>query len=363
MPFEIISRGVYRYNGVIYHEVDCGGGGNCLFLSLAYLLRFNNLDTAATHQLVRGYSAAILTNWVGGLPFWAGGLYELPTQVKATQMANNAEWGTITATLAVAVHYNTFHVTILGPNLNDVYEVTNHSIDPNIIPRLFLFYSGYNHYRALIPAADIGGVPDGMRLDKADERKLTASLFASLKTSSSSSSLTNTSSASNNCFLEIHHINVGQGDAALIFVKDEFQAIVKSILIDTGESFNDVRKYFETRIGYGDFRPLDIMILSHWDKDHMGAAADIINAKKYTQGDLRIIDLGDPESEDQDAALFLKDFRNDKRRELPSLYKPLVDDCLGFTLSCYMFNGLAKSEKVSSCRVRIGKAIPKIIFL
>ncbi len=53
MPFTVISRGVYRYNGVIYHDVDCGGGGNCLFLSLAYLLRFNNLDTAATHQLVQ----------------------------------------------------------------------------------------------------------------------------------------------------------------------------------------------------------------------------------------------------------------------------------------------------------------------
>jgi beta-lactamase superfamily II metal-dependent hydrolase len=343
MPFEIISRGVYRYNGVIYHEVDCGGGGNCLFLSLAYLLRFNNLDATASHSQARGFSAAILTNWVAALPGWIGHQYEQPTAEVAAKMANDGVWGTVTAALAVAVHYNTIELTILGPKTDDVHLVDNLSGGGGRT-RLFLFYSGYNHYRALIPAADIGGVPDGMRLDKNEERKLTASLFASLKTTSTSSSLTNTTSASSNSYLEIHHIDVGQGDATLIYVKDEFKSIVKSILIDTGES-DAVSDYLNVRISYGDFRPLDILIMSHWDRDHMGAAAALIKAEKYTQQNLRIIDLGDPESEDQDAMYFLKDFRKHPGRELPTLYRPLVDDCLGFTLYCYMFNGLVGAKK------------------
>lgn len=384
MCFEIVSQGVYTYKDVTYHEVDCGGGGNCLFLSLAYLLRFYNIDAAATHQKVREYAADIFENWLTfDMPDWADGHgYEVPDVEEAYDMGRNGYWGTKTAVLAIVTHYANINVTILGPEEDDVYHVDNlTSDDPRT--RIFLFYSGYNHYRALIPHASINLVPDGMRIDKGVERKISSTLFASLKTTSISSLFTNTSSSSTKSYLEIHHIDVGQGDCTLIYVKDEFKSIVKSILIDTGEKygfiksepesssigpenfeFGTVGKYLETMINYGDFRPIDILIMSHWDKDHMGAAAELIKAEKYTQKNLRIIDLGDPEDEDEDAATFLKTYRKHPGRELPTLNKPLVDDCLGFTLTCYMFNGLvmsAKGEDYVTCWQH-WKEFPKTTF-
>lgn len=355
MCFEVTSPGVYKYRGVTYHEVDCGAGGNCLFLSLAYLLRLYGLDDAATHKNVRWNACEILEYWCfNDHPNWIDTVgFEIPDFEEVYEMGRNGTWGTKTEILAVVAHYNTIHVTILGPDTEDVHHINNLlSDDPRT--RILLFYSGYNHYRALVPQNLIHHVPAGMRVDKKEEFKLSRTLFASVKTKSTSGSFTNTSSSSAQSYLEIHHIDVGQGDSTLIYVKDHNKSIVKSILIDTGERFEDVENYLKTRIMYGDFRPIDMLIMSHWDKDHMGAAAALIRSGKYTHRDLIIIDVGDPENEDQDAEHFIKEFGSHEGRRMPSLYEPLVDDCLGFSLTCYMFNGLVGSEKgegyVTSCQ-------------
>lgn len=65
---------------------------------------------------------------------------------------------------------------------------------------------------------------------------------------------------------EVHFINVGQGDAALILTDSA------SVLIDTGttESGKKVASYIKTRTD-----SLDYMILSHPHEDHIGGADDI----------------------------------------------------------------------------------------
>lgn len=69
--------------------------------------------------------------------------------------------------------------------------------------------------------------------------------------------------------LEVHYINVGQGDCSLIISED------KAILIDTGEKENG-----ELICGYlqeHNIESLDCLLLTHPHSDHMGAASYIID--------------------------------------------------------------------------------------
>ena len=69
--------------------------------------------------------------------------------------------------------------------------------------------------------------------------------------------------------LEIHHLDVGQGDATLILIKKNGK-IEKSILIDCGPSgaTGRVTEYVSGQIGKDN--SLDIFIISHLHNDHKG---------------------------------------------------------------------------------------------
>src|SRR5205085_5833084 len=83
-----------------------------------------------------------------------------------------------------------------------------------------LLFTGNNHYIALVPEAD--GIADELPPPpKAsnvviDARVSTAKLDLKLSTTSKLSQGINTSSKSAEAMVEIHHINVGQGDSTLI---------------------------------------------------------------------------------------------------------------------------------------------------
>ncbi len=71
---------------------------------------------------------------------------------------------------------------------------------------------------------------------------------------------------------EIHYIDVGQGDATLVLADG------MSVLIDTGvkDSENALINYLKDK----GIQTLDYFIITHFDSDHYGEAADIVDAFK-----------------------------------------------------------------------------------
>lgn len=68
---------------------------------------------------------------------------------------------------------------------------------------------------------------------------------------------------------KIYFFNAGKADAILISKKDKY------MMIDTGEEelSDDILKYFKSN----NITKLDYLIITHFDKDHVGSAASIIN--------------------------------------------------------------------------------------
>ncbi len=68
--------------------------------------------------------------------------------------------------------------------------------------------------------------------------------------------------------LSIYCFNAGKADACIIKIKDKY------MMIDTGEEklFPTIQQYFETH----NIKELDYLIITHFDKDHVGSAAKII---------------------------------------------------------------------------------------
>jgi beta-lactamase superfamily II metal-dependent hydrolase len=67
--------------------------------------------------------------------------------------------------------------------------------------------------------------------------------------------------------LEVHHIFVTQGDSSLILVRDEANGnIVKSVLIDGGLA--TASGYVDAYVRNQNVANLDVIIASHYDKDH-----------------------------------------------------------------------------------------------
>lgn len=79
--------------------------------------------------------------------------------------------------------------------------------------------------------------------------------------------------------LEIHQLNVGSGDAAIILTRKSNNSINKIMIIDFGFAFSSdlVGSYLKDVLNYsGD---IDYAIVSHYDKDHYGGYANF--ADKY----------------------------------------------------------------------------------
>lgn len=354
MEFTRQGPGKYLYKGVTYYELECGGGGNCLFLSLAYLLRLYNVEPNVGHSDLRQRSAAMMQGWVGNYPITLPGDLP-PTQQEADDMANDREWGTATSLQATIMDYDAnrgglmLEIHVLGPTTDDLRIFFNPTAEaPDIT--LYLFFSGFTHYRALVPEAFLDTVPDQMRIDKIaagnakKPKKKKMKFMASLKNSDSSASKANTFSIpDDDTKLEIHNIDVGQGDATLILIRDENDAILKTVLVDAGITGYEVVAYLEDRIKQGDFRPIDIFVCSHYDSDHIGGAPLVLNNEKYVQPDIAIYDIGDWSGDsdfDNYAQIKLAD-----RREVISLDQPLIDDFHGITLSCVYHSGLMRGNK------------------
>lgn len=73
--------------------------------------------------------------------------------------------------------------------------------------------------------------------------------------------------------LDIHFIDVGQGDAIYIEFPDE-----KSMLIDGGDRFNKNKELVLNYLKTLDIDYIDYVMLTHTDSDHVGSLDNVINA-------------------------------------------------------------------------------------
>ena len=75
--------------------------------------------------------------------------------------------------------------------------------------------------------------------------------------------------------LEIHQLDVGQADAAVIIAKDPQGNIAKTVLLDGGRynrDMNTIKKFFINH----QIKEIDYMINTHFDADHVGGLRNIL---------------------------------------------------------------------------------------
>jgi beta-lactamase superfamily II metal-dependent hydrolase len=96
--------------------------------------------------------------------------------------------------------------------------------------------------------------------------------------------------------LEIHHIDVGQGDSTLIIAREVGGlARVRSCLIDGGVGDAGTGTVHPYITGTAGLTNLDIMVATHYDKDHYGGLKALLKEKNETTYDkVYIFDQGDP---------------------------------------------------------------------
>lgn len=87
----------------------------------------------------------------------------------------------------------------------------------------------------------------------------------------SNSNIVKSSSASE---MEVHFIDVGQGDATLIRFPND-----KLMLIDTGESYesDSLLTYLTEFLNFNNLNSIEYLVLTHADADHVGGTSEVVN--------------------------------------------------------------------------------------
>ena len=98
--------------------------------------------------------------------------------------------------------------------------------------------------------------------------------------------------------LEIHHINVGQGDSTLIVAREVppligAAPIVRSVLIDGGDGGQDatVNAYITGPAGLA---ALNVIVVTHYDDDHVSGLTNLLRNYAATYYNTLIYDQGWP---------------------------------------------------------------------
>ncbi|MEW5927782.1 MAG: hypothetical protein AB1941_09870 [Gemmatimonadota bacterium] len=365
MPFLYNQVGSVVYGGTTYWMVECGGGGDCQFLSAAWLL---------DHYQVPGhpYDAADLrTRASAGLVGWVDHnqpmpvtwklegqdeniLLHQPSSQEAADFGNQGEYGELPCIAAMTAWLYSqgrdVEMHVLDGTRGEVHVLRSSLAQVNSQPayRIHLWFEGDIHYQALVPDARIATVPldrqvalyadifsNGAPVQKG---KLTASLQ-----SSSQGAKTTTLSIPAGTALEIHAIDCEQGDATLVMLRDQNGVIRFSLLIDAGEKHGQVTGYFDTLIKEGNFRPLDMFVATHPDKDHIADSKNVLDNPRYTSDGVLLYDNGLPPLRDKEYNdVYLKN-RHAARRRRPTLDKPILNGFMGLTIHCLACNGLMKN--------------------
>ena len=74
--------------------------------------------------------------------------------------------------------------------------------------------------------------------------------------------------------LKVHFFDAGKADSALISYNDD--SVSYNVLIDTGEQ--NLSATLLSYLNSHNIKKLDYLIITHFDKDHVGSAADVLNS-------------------------------------------------------------------------------------
>lgn len=364
MEFAICRPGVVQYQGAVYNAIECGGGGDCLFLSLAWLLNHYNVPGGLyAHGTLRQNASTWLACWAQGgcgMPVnWVEEgtnnniLFIQPRITDAQNLANPRVYGELAAVAAIVawLEANNLDVEVHALDATNLHAHVLRSTNrrDKAAYTIHLYFESYIHYRALIPNARVQAVPAtsvvanfaDLLANGAEEVRVSASLQ-----SKSQRNKTTTVTIPAGTVLEIHHIDVGQGDSTLVLLKDAKEVIHFSLLIDAGESQGSVSGYFDALIAAGIFRPLDMIVLSHPDKDHIADALLLVNDRKYTSSGAVLYDNGRPPLYDSPYDKWIgRENPLGANRRRPPLDAPLVNDFMGVTIEALTCNGVRRHPK------------------
>lgn len=223
-------------------HLDNGNGGACPLAAFVVWMQYN---VAEIDQLRKGH----VPDWLG-----AGGF------------ANYTIWGdaAFTADLVVS-HYEMavdFYTNVSLPQLTE-----------NALDTVNVYVNGGNHFDAAIFEEDEHGAA-GLDEGEPDDDVPAPHI--------------------GNLTLEIHHLDIGQGDATLIVVRDR-RRIMQTVLIDAADSGEAplIDEYMHS-LGIVN---LDILAITHYDKDHFRGALALLNNSTICQNTC-VFDRGEPEDAD-----------------------------------------------------------------
>lgn len=348
MAWDYVDDSSVEHDGATFVIRDMGSDGSCLFQSLALVLALAT-GVDRSHLQLRTMATDTLSNWaLLGVPAWYDTvLYEAPTADRVNDLVAG-DWGDATCMLALLANsYPECTITVLNGSTEVDEDEWNLDVSASGTPvpvhQVRILWQDAAHYVALVPETDEALIdPRTASLVALEPARSTGTVSAKLSTISGLSSGLNTSKTSG-IDLEIHQIDVGIGDAALVLVKNKGE-YVQSILIDSGQFSELVTGYFDHLIGLKRFRPVDIFIASHYDRDHIGAAPTVLGNPVYAAPAAILYDPGVPAKSDSDYAAYLKAFGepNSVRRHTANLEQPVYE--LGtLAVRVVAMNGLYRS--------------------
>lgn len=342
-----------EHDGETFVIRDMGSDGSCLFRSLALVLALAT-GVDRSHLQLRTMATDTLSYWaLQGVPDWFDTMrYKEPTVGQVNDLVAG-DWGDVTCMLALLANsYTDCTITVLNGSTEVDEEEWDLDVSASSTPapvhRVRILWVDSAHYVALVPEADEARIdPRAASLVALEPAPSTGTVSAKLSTISGLSSGLNTIKTSG-IELEIHQIDVGIGDAALVLVKDK-GAYVQSILIDSGQFPVLVTGYFDHLIGRNRFRRVDIFIASHYDRDHIGAAPTVLGNPVYADPNAILYDPGVPAKSDSDYTAYLKAFDepNSARRHTANLEQP-VYDLRTLAVRVVAMNGLYRSPRPGS---------------
>ena len=159
----------------------------------------------------------------------------------------------------------------------DFYTAVNlHELTENATDTVNFYINGGNHFDAAIFEEDEDEYDDEDQPGDEDEDEVPGPHM-------------------DNLTLEIHHLDIGQGDATLIVVRDR-GSIIRTVLIDAADA-GEAPLIHEHMKLLGIVN-LDVLAITHYDKDHFRGALALLNSSTICQNTL-VFDRGDPEDSDQ----------------------------------------------------------------
>jgi beta-lactamase superfamily II metal-dependent hydrolase len=277
------------WQNVKYKIVDCGGGGHCLFSSLAHVLVLaGQLGSEETYATLRQDAAETLRYWVDNeVPDWFDDqFYEVPDNGRVDDLLDG-DWGDATTLLATLLrHHPNVRVTVIWredaalKSWTVDAEAAGHDVDTDVL----LWWNGGTHYQALEPTDDDDSDDEDEEEEEEEEETNTSILKIPTKLSTGSTLSTGITTVKPVGPLEIHLLDIGQGEATLI------RFAGTAILIDGGRATRGggtlLRYLAKLKIA-----TIHHMICTHYDADHVeGLTAVLLSGiaveRVWTPGNL-----------------------------------------------------------------------------